>query len=94
MRHRVSSGPLVGNACSTRYGVEHWAHAVFAVAASNNVSINLEPDTRAETERLFNALSAGAKVGMPLADMFWGAYFGHLIDRYGVQWMFNCTEKP
>jgi PhnB protein len=58
----------------------------------NNVHINLEPDTRAETERLFAALGAGGKVGMPLADMFWGAYFGSLTDKFGVHWMFNCSE--
>lgn len=56
----------------------------------NNFSINLEPDTRAETERLFAALGEGGKVNMPLTDMFWGSYFGSLVDRFGVQWMFNC----
>lgn len=62
----------------------------FAVAPGNNVHINLEPDSRAETERLFHALADGGTVQMPLQDMFWGAYFGSLKDRYGVQWMFNC----
>ena len=59
----------------------------------NNISISLEPDTRAETERLFHALSEGGKIEMPLQDMFWGAYFGSLTDRFGVQWMFNCAVK-
>ncbi len=63
------------------------------LALGNNVSINLEPDTRAETERLFARLAEGGEAKMPLMDMFWGAYFGHLVDKYGVQWMFNCTEK-
>lgn len=58
----------------------------------NNVSLNLEPDTRAEAERLFAALSAGGNVQMPLTDMFWGAYWGSLVDQFGVQWMLNCTE--
>jgi PhnB protein len=65
----------------------------FKVAPGNNVYINLEPDTRAETERLFNALAAGGKVEMALQDMFWGAYFGSLTDRFGVRWMFNCSSK-
>ena len=30
---------------------------------------------------------------MPLQDMFWGAYFGSLTDKFGVQWMVNCTAK-
>jgi PhnB protein len=64
-----------------------------SVKQGNNVYLNLEPDTRAETERLFNALAAGGKVEMPLKDMFWGAYFGSLTDRFGIKWMFNCTSK-
>lgn len=59
----------------------------------NNVSINLQPDTRVETERLFRGLGEGGKVQMELQDMFWGDYFGSLVDRFGVQWMFNCSEK-
>ena len=65
----------------------------FKVNFGNNVYINLEPDTRKETKRLFDALSAGGAVEMPLADMFWGAYFGSCKDKYGVKWMFNCPEK-
>jgi PhnB protein len=63
----------------------------FSLKHGNNVYINLEPDTRAETEQLYNALSANGKIGMPLQDMFWGSYFGSLTDQFGVQWMFNCT---
>jgi PhnB protein len=59
----------------------------------NNVYINLEPDTRAETDRLFAALSQGGTVEMALQDMFWGAYWGCLLDRFGVKWMFNCAAK-
>lgn len=58
-----------------------------------NVHINLEPDTREETRRLFDALAEGGNVTMPLRDMFWGAYFGSVRDRYDVQWMVNCTAK-
>ena len=65
----------------------------FTVNKGNNVYINLEPDSRKETKRLFDALSAGGKVEMELQDMFWGAYYGSCTDKYGVQWMFNCTEK-
>ena len=64
----------------------------FTVNFGNNIYINLEPDSRAETDRLFAALSAGGKVGMPLQDMFWGAYFGSCTDKFGVQWMFNCAQ--
>jgi PhnB protein len=65
----------------------------FHVKAGNNVFINLEPDTKQETDELFNKLSEGGKVGQPLTDMFWGAYFGSCTDKFGIQWMFNCVEK-
>lgn len=65
----------------------------FRVKPGNNVYITLEPDTRAEADRLFNALSAGGKIEMPMRDMFWGAYYGSFADRYGVQWMINCVAK-
>lgn len=65
----------------------------FSVKFGNNVYINLEPDTRVETERLFNLLSQGGKVEMPLQEMFWGDYFGSCVDKFGVQWMFNCSSK-
>ncbi len=65
----------------------------FKLTPGNNMYINLEPDTRAETKRLFDGLSAGGTVTMELMDMFWGDYFGSCTDKYGVQWMFNCAEK-
>lgn len=65
----------------------------FSVTHGNSVHINLEPDTRAEAERLFKALSDGAKIDMPLQDMFWGALFGSLTDKFGIRWMVNCNAK-
>ncbi|MCW1885378.1 VOC family protein [Luteolibacter flavescens] len=63
----------------------------FNCKPGTNVYLNLEPDTREEADRLFSALTEGGKVEMPLQDMFWGAYFGSLTDRFGVQWMVNCA---
>lgn len=63
------------------------------VTPGNNVYIVLEPDTRAETDQLFKALSEGGTVCMPLQEMFWGGYFGSLTDKFGVRWMFNCANK-
>ncbi len=65
----------------------------FKVNFGNNVFINLEPDTREETDRLFARLSEGGKVEMDLKEMFWGDYFGSCADKFGVQWMFNCSAK-
>jgi PhnB protein len=62
----------------------------FNLKMGNNVHLNLEPDTREETDKLFKALSAGGKVEQELQDMFWGAYYGSCQDKFGVHWMFNC----
>ena len=65
----------------------------FKITMGNNYHISLEPDTREEGKRLFEALSAGGTVKMPLADMFWGAYYGDFVDKFGVQWMINVPAK-
>lgn len=59
----------------------------------NNMHICLEPETKTETKKLFDALSKGGNIVMPLEDMFFGAYFGECTDRFGINWMFNCIEK-
>lgn len=61
----------------------------FKVDRGNNMHINLEPETREETERIFKELSAGGTVTMPLQDMFWGAYYASFQDKYGINWMLN-----
>lgn len=65
----------------------------FKVIYGNNVHIMLEPDTKDETRRLFNALAFEGSITTELQDMFWGAYYGSLTDKFGVLWMFNCSEK-
>jgi len=65
----------------------------FNIKPGNNVYISLHPDTREETKKLFDALSAGGTVEMELQDMFWGDYYGSCRDKFGIQWMFNCSEK-
>ncbi|MFA6482382.1 MAG: VOC family protein [Bacteroidales bacterium] len=65
----------------------------FKVINGNNVYIMLEPDTRTETKRLYDKLAAGGQVTQELQEMFWGDYYGSCTDKYGVQWMFNCSEK-
>lgn len=64
-----------------------------ALNKGNNFYIGVQTDTREEADALFAALSAGGKVEMALAEMFWGDYFGSLADKFGTQWMINCTSK-
>jgi uncharacterized glyoxalase superfamily protein PhnB/uncharacterized protein YndB with AHSA1/START domain len=61
----------------------------FKVTPGNNMHINLEPDSKAEAERLFTELSAGGVVEMPLQNMFWGAWYASFSDRFGINWMVN-----
>lgn len=58
----------------------------------NNFSISLHPDSRADADRIFNALAEGGTITMPMADQFWGDYFGSLVDRFGINWMVNYTD--
>ncbi len=62
------------------------------VKVGNNVTICLEPDSRAETDRLYAALSDGGSESTGMAQMPW-AYWGCTLDRFGIRWMFNCYES-
>jgi len=65
----------------------------FTLKQGNNMHINLEPESREEAKRLFDLLSIGGKVDMPLQDMFWGAYYGSCTDKFGINWMINFQVK-
>ena len=55
----------------------------------NDNYISVTPDSREEADRLFNGLSAGGRVEVPMTEQFWGDYFGSFEDKFGVQWMIN-----
>jgi PhnB protein len=57
----------------------------------NNFHICIHAETEAEVEKIFNAVSEGGKVEMPLNKTFWGSYFGMCIDKFGIQWMINYS---
>ncbi|GAC1602458.1 MAG: VOC family protein [Acidimicrobiales bacterium] len=59
----------------------------------NNCTINLEPDSKAETQALYDALSDRGSDLSPLQEMFWGATWGTCLDRFGVRWMFNYAAS-
>ncbi|HEY4304808.1 MAG TPA: VOC family protein [Gemmatimonadaceae bacterium] len=58
----------------------------------NNVHLNLDCESKDEVDRLMKALGDSGTVTMPAQDMFWGAYFGMLKDKFGVHWMFNAES--
>ncbi|NSL85314.1 VOC family protein [Chitinophaga sp. Mgbs1] len=55
----------------------------------NNVSLVVNTDSEEEVDSLFQALSAGGTVEMPVNRTFWGAYFGMCQDKFGIKWMIN-----
>ncbi|MDJ1502569.1 VOC family protein [Xanthocytophaga agilis] len=55
----------------------------------NNFSVAIGTDSEAEADKLFNGLSEGGTITMPLQKTFWGSYFGMFNDKFGIQWMVN-----
>lgn len=53
----------------------------------DNFHIAIATDSKDEADKLFNGLSNGGKIIMPMSDTFWGAYFGMFIDKFDIQWM-------
>lgn len=61
------------------------------ITAGNNCRIAIHTESENETQKLFNGLSAGGKIEMPLNKTFWGALCGMCTDKYGIQWLLNYT---
>jgi PhnB protein len=55
--------------------------------------ISVSAESKEEADKLFNALSVGSNVEMPIADSPWGSYFGMLRDKYGIEWMIDYNPK-
>jgi PhnB protein len=64
----------------------------FNLTQGNNFYICISPDSKEEADKLFNSLGEGGKINMPLQDMFWGAYYGDLTDKFGIKWMVNYMK--
>jgi PhnB protein len=58
----------------------------------NNFSVSVNTDSREKADHLFNSLSSGGKITMPMAPTFWGDYFGMFEDKFGVNWMISFAE--
>ena len=59
----------------------------------NNLYISLHPESKEDADKLFNNLSAGGEIEMPMEDQFWGDYFGSFIDKFGIGWMINFNPE-
>lgn len=65
-----------------------------ATVIGNNISLSVNTETKDEAFRIFEGLSAGGNVTMPMDKTFWGAWFGMFIDKFGINWMVNFDEEP
>ncbi len=82
---------LIMHATLKNGGVELYASDMMRDKAvvGDNIALSLNTTTEAETNAIFEKLSRGGSVFMPVEKQFWGALFGVLTDKYGVEWMVN-----
>jgi PhnB protein len=59
----------------------------------NRSKISISAENREEADKIFNGLSAGGQVEMPMDDSPWGSYFGMFRDKYGIEWMVEFDPK-
>ncbi len=74
----IGSGVLLGSDSSSAFGP--------SPVVGTNVAISFDARDREHADEIFAGLSAGGEVQMPMGDMFWGAYFGAVVDKYGIHW--------
>ncbi len=55
--------------------------------------ISITAESKEEADKLFNGLSAGGNIEMPIMESPWGSYFGKLRDKYGIEWMVDFALK-
>jgi PhnB protein len=63
------------------------------ISTDGNIQLSVEVENEGEIDSVFNNMAEGGTVTMPLQDAFWGARFGMLKDKFGVNWMFNHELK-
>ncbi len=73
----------------TLMGADITADTGMQIRNGNNQHISLEPKNMEEAERIYAELSVGGEILNPLEKSFWGSYWAHFRDRYGVYWMLN-----
>ena len=59
----------------------------------NRSKISISAESKEEADKLFNGLSAGGEIEMPITDSPWGSYFGMFRDKYGIEWMVDFDQK-
>ena len=73
---------LMGSDSSDEFG--------HSTVVGNNFSVSINTKSVEEATRIYNELSEGGTIKMPLDKTFWGSYFGLFTDKFGIHWMVNC----
>ncbi|MBL0735558.1 VOC family protein [Flavobacterium sp. GN10] len=80
----IGNSILMGSDTHPRYG---------DVGFGDNFSVSINAESREDADKIFNGLSAGGKVEMPMNDTFWGSYFGMFKDKFGINWMVSFDKN-
>jgi len=80
----IGSNILMASDCPPGVHVTHGSGGYF---------ISINADSKEQADTYFNGLSAGGTVKMPMDDTFWGAYFGMLTDKFGIDWMISYDSN-
>ncbi len=62
-------------------------------AKPQGLTVSVTVETPQEAERIFNSLSEGGQITMPMAETFWAHKFGMLVDRFGIPFKINCEKQ-
>ena len=76
---------LMGSDCPEAYGM--------TINQGNNYSVSINADSREQADTFYAKLSEGGQAMMPMADAFWGDYFGMAMDKFGVNWMISYSGQ-
>lgn len=79
-----------GNILMGTDAIEEMGHKI---TEGTNFHLTVHSESREEADKIFGSLSDGGKITQPMADQFWGDYFGMLTDKFGMQWMVSFETK-
>ncbi len=74
------------------FGADMPDNSGFKTTFGDNIALSISVEGEAEAKRIFNGLSAGGKINMPLEKTFWSPLFGMLTDKFGINWLLSCEK--
>lgn len=80
---KVGNGLLMGSDRASSMG---------SGVVGDNVSLSINTASKKEADDVFKGLATGGNITMPMADTFWGSYFGMVNDKFGIQWLVSFSE--